>query len=94
MSFISPIISVIRYSNTDAPNLGEIYETFDSMLGDMKRVICEKDSSLYERHIIPIIQKRWDSMNTLLHMAAYAVNPKWHEHRPRKVPPYEDTEVI
>lgn len=49
---------MIRYADTDSPNLGEIYETFDSMLGEMKRIINAKDPSFYEGHIRPIIEKR------------------------------------
>jgi len=49
---------VIRYADTDSPNLGEIYETFDSMLGEIKKIICDKDPSFYEGHIRPIIEKR------------------------------------
>lgn len=58
VSFISPVFEVIRYADTDSPNLGEIYETFDSMLGEMKRIINAKDPSFYEGHIRPIIEKR------------------------------------
>lgn len=58
VSFISPVFEVIRYADTDSPNLGEIYETFDSMLGEIKKIICDKDPSFYEGHIRPIIEKR------------------------------------
>lgn len=97
VSFIAPIVAIIKYIDTDAPSLGEIYETFDSMLGEMMRIICAKDPSSYEIHIKPIVQKRWDSMNNLLHMASYAINPKCYEpsvmpiqHPPQKFCIFED----
>ena len=39
VSFLRPIVKVIRYTNTDTPSLGEIYETFDSMLGKVREAI-------------------------------------------------------
>ncbi|XP_059076562.1 uncharacterized protein LOC131039617 [Cryptomeria japonica] len=56
-SIISPIVDVIRYADTDSPSLGEIYETFDSMLGKIKQTISDKDPTLefYEQHIKPIV---------------------------------------
>ncbi|KAH9293455.1 hypothetical protein KI387_041340, partial [Taxus chinensis] len=94
-SFISPVVGVIRYVDTDSPSLGEIYETFDSMLGQMKQAIHSRDPTLgfYEEHIRPIVTRRWNTMNTPLHMAAYALNPKWYAARPGRVPPSDDEEV-
>lgn len=47
------------------------------MLDQVRVSIREKDPSLefYTTQIRPIIQHRWDRMNTPLHMAAYALNP-------------------
>ncbi len=60
VSILLPIVDVIRYADTDSPNLGEIYETFDSMLGQVKVAIREKEPSLefYTDQIRPIIQRR------------------------------------
>ena len=95
VSFLSPIVEVIRYIDTDFPSLGEIYETFDSMLGRVKAAIQQREPSLefYTSQIRPIIQRRWDRMNTPLHMAAYALNSKWYVERPGRVPPIDDPEV-
>lgn len=88
-------MQVIRYAATDSPSLGEIYETFDSMVWQIKKAIKEKEPSLefYEEHLKPIVMKRWNTMNTLLHMAAYAVNPKWFGPSLGRVPPSSDEEV-
>lgn len=82
-SFISPIVDVIRYADRNSPSLGEIYETFDSMLGKIEQTILAKDIVLgsYEQHIKPIVMRRWNTMNTPLHMAAFALNPKWYAPR-------------
>lgn len=95
VSFLGPIIKVIRYTDSDATSLGEIYETFNSMLGRVKASIQQREPSLEfcTSQIRPIIQRRWDRMNTPLHMAAYALNPKWYVERPGRVPPIDDPEV-
>jgi hypothetical protein len=96
VSFLHPIVEVIHYIDIDSPSLGEIYETFDSMLGQVKATICEKEPSLefYMNQIQPIIQCRWDRMNTPLHMAnMYALNPKWYMERPGRIPPIDDLEI-
>ena len=79
-SVIAPIVDVIRYANTNAPSLGEIYETIDNMLGKMKRIVAAKDTTLrfYEEQIKPIVMQRWNMMNTPLHMIAFALNLKWY----------------
>lgn len=42
-----------------------------------------KDPSLafYNEQIQPIIQCRWDKLNTPLHMADFALNPNWYKAR-------------
>ncbi|XP_059072621.1 uncharacterized protein LOC131873636 [Cryptomeria japonica] len=95
VSIISPVFQVIRYGDGDAPNLGEVYECIDSMLGQMRAAVRVKDPSLafYNEQIRPIIQSRWDKLNTPLHMAAFALNPKWYKARPGRTTPIEDDEV-
>ena len=95
MSFLGAIVEVIRYTDSDAPSIGEIYETFDSMLGHVKAAIQHREPSLefYTSQIRPIIQRRWDHMNTPLHMAAYALNPKLYVERTGRVPLIDDPEV-
>lgn len=57
VSLLCFIVEVIRYIDTNCLRLGEIYETFDSMLGFVKVVIREKNLSLefYMTYILPII---------------------------------------
>lgn len=95
VSFVATVMEVIRYVDTNSPSLREIYETIDSIIGRMEAIIQEKDSTLdlYDTHILPIVQHRWDKMNTPLHMPAYALNPKWYVMRPGRVAPIYDIEV-
>lgn len=95
VSYLGPIVEVIHYIDSNAPSLGEIYETFDSMLGRVKVAIQQREPSLefYTSHIRPTIQRKWDRMNTPLHMAVYALNPKWYVERLGRVPPIDDLEV-
>lgn len=43
VSIITPVFQVIRYGDGNAPNLGEIYECTDSMLGQMRTTAREED---------------------------------------------------
>ena len=47
--------------------------------------------SFQEKH--KIIEKRWRKLNASLHMATYALNPKWYIERPNTVLPIDDEEV-
>lgn len=95
-SFIAPVFQVIKYGDADAAILREVYECIDAMLGQTRAAVQERDPNLafYTKHIQPTIQRRWDSLNTPLHMAAYVLNLKWYMPRPRRVTPLNDDEVI
>lgn len=88
-------MDVIRYADTNSPSLGEIYETMDSMLQKIKQIILSHDNDmvLYEGYINPIFLWRWNTMNTPLHIASYALNPKWYEPRLGRYAPSKDDEV-
>lgn len=42
------IVVDIRYVDTNTPNLGEIYKTFDNILREIKKIICDRDRRIYE----------------------------------------------
>jgi hypothetical protein len=44
--FLCPIIEFILYINIDSLSLREIYDNFDSMLGQVKATIHEEEDSL------------------------------------------------
>lgn len=41
--YIAPIVAAIIYVDIDAPNRREIYESFESMLVEMKVIVCARD---------------------------------------------------
>ena len=94
VSFTSPVVELIRYADSDSPSLGEIYECMDSMVGKVKNIIRQRNPSLdFFVEIHKLIEKRWNKLNTPLHMAAYALNPKWYMERPNRILPIDDEEV-
>ena len=94
VSFICPIVELIRYADPDSPGLGEIYEWMDCMVGKVRHIICQRNPSLeFFQEIHKTIEKRWSKLNTSLHMAAYALNPKWYMERPNRVLHIDDEEV-
>ena len=66
------------------------------MLGNIKRIVAAKDPTLgfYEEHIRPIVTRRWNIMNTQLHMAAFVLNPKWYAQLGGRGLPCDDPEVL
>ena len=94
VEFIKPICELIRFADSDKACLGEIYEAIDSMCEKVKTITDIKDPSLY-----PLIEEklhgRWNKLNTPLHCAAYALNPKWHDIQVTgKRAPHQDREVM
>ena len=68
VSFLCPILEVIHYIDIESPSLGEMFETFDNMLGLVKIITLEKHFVLvfYMNYIQSIIQHVWDQMNIIL----------------------------
>ena len=64
------------------------------MVDKVKKIIRQRNPSLdFFNEIHKLIEKRWNKLNTSLHMAAYALNPKWYMERPNRVLPIDDEEV-
>ncbi len=94
VSFTAPIMELIGYADSDSPCLGEIYESIDNMIGKIKSIIHQRDPSLeLFKEFQKLIEKRWNKLNTPLHMASYALNPRWYVEREGRVPPIDDPEV-
>ncbi|XP_059078050.1 uncharacterized protein LOC131876626 [Cryptomeria japonica] len=94
VDFIKPICEVIKFADSDKACLGEVYEAIDSMCERVKKITDAKDISLY-----PLIEEklhgRWNKLNTPLHCAAYALNPKWYDIEvTKKRAPHQDREVM
>ena len=93
VEFVEPICDMLRYADTDNPCLGEIYENMDSMCERIKSITDKKDPTLWQQ-LQTFIHGRWNKLNNPLHMAAYAVNPKWYNSTTGRRPPSQDREVV
>jgi len=93
VEFVEPICDMLRYADTDGPCLGEIYENIDSMCERIQSITDKKDPNLWPQ-LQSFIHGRWNKLNTPLHMAAYAVNPKWYDSKRGRRPPSQDREVV
>ncbi|XP_059069104.1 uncharacterized protein LOC131859411 [Cryptomeria japonica] len=100
LNFTEPIMSMIRYADTDRPCLGEIYDGMDCMVEKIKEVINRKENDPTEtffKVVQKIVVDRWNKMTTPLHLLAFALTPKFYSAEmlatPRRVPPYRDAEV-
>ncbi|XP_057854505.1 uncharacterized protein LOC131064392 [Cryptomeria japonica] len=100
LNFTEPIMSMIRYADTDRPCLGEIYDGMDCMVEKIKEVINRKENDPTEtffKVVQKIVVDRWKKMTTPLHLLAFALTPKFYSAEmlatPRRVPPYRDAEV-
>ena len=93
MEFVEPTCDLIRYTDIDAACLGEIYENMYSMCERIQSVTDRRDPTLWPQ-LQSFIHGRWNKLNTPLHMATYAVNPKWYDSTTGRRPPSQDREVV
>ena len=68
---------MICFADTDNLVIGEVYEQMDSMLGQIKDIVEQRDAILYD-HIHKHVVKRWDNLNISLHALAYVLTPKYY----------------
>ena len=68
---------MIRFANTYQSMIGEVYEQMDSILGQIRDIVEQRDAFLYD-HIHKHVAKRWDNLNIPLHALAYVLTPKYY----------------
>ena len=103
---MDPIISLLRFANTDKLILGEVYEGWDSMIESVKTVVLEHECPEYGTTgdtlfgtIHDILISRWDKNCTPLHCLAHSLNPKYYTNEwlncgpSRRFPPHIDGEI-
>eukprot|EP00253_Pinus_taeda_P002694 PITA_02694 len=103
---MDPIISLLRFADTDKPILGEVYEGWDSMIESVKSNILQSECPEYETSpeafcgtIHVILVSRWDKNCTPLHCLAHSLNPKYYSHEwlnggpSRRFPLHMDGEI-
>eukprot|EP01018_Ginkgo_biloba_P033596 Gb_20372 [translate_table: standard] len=91
VDFIEPVNDVIRFAKT----VRDLFPFPSSFLGSSSTsfslaVTDARDTTLYPK-LMEKIHGRWNKLNTPLHMAAYALNPKWYDNIvTKKRPPSEE----
>ncbi|GMQ11319.1 hypothetical protein CsSME_00053987 [Camellia sinensis var. sinensis] len=85
LSFIEPIVDMLRAVDTDAPALHSIYDIWDTMIENVKAIIFEhedKDNIIGQSNffdmIHEILEARWTKSNTSLHCIAHSLVPKYY----------------
>jgi hypothetical protein len=77
LQFTKLIYNMIKFSGSDRPIIGEVYEQMDSMLGLIKDIVEPKDVDMY--NLIRVeVEKRWEMLNIPLHALAYVLTPKYY----------------
>jgi hypothetical protein len=77
LQFTKPIYNMIKFSDSDRPIIGEVYEQMDSMLGLIKDIVEPKDVDMY--NLIRVeVEKQWEILNIPLHALAYMLTPKYY----------------
>ncbi|XP_052195081.1 uncharacterized protein LOC127803091 isoform X3 [Diospyros lotus] len=104
LSFTALIYDMIRVCDTNKPCLHLVYEMWDSMIFNMKKVIYDHESKLPSDfssffHVIHrILLARWTKHSTPLHCLAHSLNPryysdKWLQEKEGRMPPHMDGDV-
>src|ERR1044072_3858447 len=82
LSFTSSIYDVLRRMDTDASPLHMVYEMWDSMIENVKKIIykyekkTDSDHSTFYDVVHAILVDRWTKSNTPLHCLAHSLNPR------------------
>eukprot|EP00253_Pinus_taeda_P035820 PITA_35820 len=103
IQIMDPIISLLRFVDTNQPILREVYEGWDSMIESVRSLILQSECPKYETSpealcgtLQNILVSRWDKNCTPLHCLAHSLNPKYYSYEwlnggpSRKFPPHMD----
>lgn len=109
LSFTEPIINMLRAADTDTPILHLIYDMWDTMIENVKKIVFEYEgidmidgNSDFFNAVHQILEARWTKSNTPLHCMAHSLVPKyyceaWLQEETsggvQRVSPHEDNEV-
>nr|XP_007144620.1 hypothetical protein PHAVU_007G170700g [Phaseolus vulgaris]ESW16614.1 hypothetical protein PHAVU_007G170700g [Phaseolus vulgaris] len=104
LAFIAPIYDVLRKTDTNMATLHLIYEMWDSMIENVRRVIYHHErktkaeySSFFEV-VKLILMDRWTKSNIPLHCLAHSLNPRYYSHEwlnedSKRLAPHQDVEI-
>ena len=62
IKIMEPIISLLRFADTDQPILAEVYEGWDSMIESMRTIVMENECVLYEI----LVENLWSIIHDIL----------------------------
>ncbi|XP_050385343.1 uncharacterized protein LOC126801900 [Argentina anserina] len=104
LDFTEPMYEIIRKADTDKPCLHLMYEWWDNMIVQVKKVIYRKErkelqeESLFWNAVHKVLMARWTKSNTPLHCLAHSLNPKyysseWLSEATHRVAPHKDLEI-
>ncbi|XP_057444810.1 uncharacterized protein LOC130737057 [Lotus japonicus] len=90
--------------DTDASTLHVVYEMWDSMIENVKKVIykyerkTESEVSTFYEVVHSILVDRWTKSSTPLHCLAHSLNPRYYSHEwlsedASRVRPHQDVEI-
>jgi hypothetical protein len=77
LQFTKPIYNMIKFTYSNWPIIGEVYEKMDSMPRKIKDIVQPRDVNLYN-HIRVEVEKWWEMLNIPLHALAYVLTPKYN----------------
>ncbi|XP_050387208.1 uncharacterized protein LOC126803442 [Argentina anserina] len=104
LDFTEPMYEIIRKADTDKSCLHLMYEWWDNMIVQVKKVIYRKErkelqeESLFWNAVHKVLMARWTKSNTPLHCLAHSLNPKyysseWLNEATHRVAPHKDLEI-
>ncbi|XP_057432298.1 uncharacterized protein LOC130725055 [Lotus japonicus] len=104
LSFTSPIYDVLRKMDTDASTLHVVYEMWDSMIENVRKVIykyerkTESEVSTFYEVVHSILVDQWTKSSKPLHCLAHSLNPRYYSHEwlsedASRVRPHQDVEI-
>ena len=101
LDFTEPIMTMLRFADTDAPCLGDVYDGMDRV-EKVKLSIQAHETNPAEcealcQKVEAIIHHRWEKMTTPLHLLAYTLSPRYYSKTmlsmPDRIAPYAEEEV-
>ena len=82
LAFTAPIYDVIRKTDTDMATLHLVYEMWDSMIEDVRKIIYQHEGNAPVEHssffeaVNSVLIDRWTKSSTSLHCLAHSLNPR------------------
>eukprot|EP00253_Pinus_taeda_P002348 PITA_02348 len=92
LDFTKPIDHMIRFADTDKPVIGEVYEQTDTMLGQIKDIVHNRDPDLYKL-IHDFVCVQWGGIRTKPHLDA-EVTRGYLEALEKLIPDREECAVV